>query len=132
MQMPSRMMRPPLDTLALKATRQTTNLLGSRVENLPFRREAKRWRFGPRTNCFRWRRIWKIRRPDSAMPDRATMGRTTAGASLFPVLAVLKFENGRERLRYVVSTVTPQTLTDDDQKLFTPPDGYIEIEPLPL
>jgi len=133
MQMPSRMMRPPLDTLALKATRQTTNLLGFACRKFAIQARGETmeiWatdqllpvapylenppsRFGPCLIEQQWAGLLQAQ-------------------SLFPVLAVLKFENGRERLRYVVSTVTPQTLTDDDQKLFTPPDGYIEIEPLPL
>ena len=51
---------------------------------------------------------------------------------LFPLLAVLKFENGPERLRYEVKSVTPGKLTDDEAKLFSPPDGYQEIQPLPF
>ena len=51
---------------------------------------------------------------------------------LFPLLAVLKFENGAERLRYEVKSVTPGKLTDEDAKLFSPPAGYQELQPLPF
>jgi hypothetical protein len=44
----------------------------------------------------------------------------------------LKFDNGAERFRFEVKSVTPQKLTDEDAKLFQPPDGYMEIQPLPF
>lgn len=51
---------------------------------------------------------------------------------LFPLLAVLKFENGPERLRFEVKTITLSKLTDADAKLFSPPDDCQEIRPLPF
>jgi len=51
---------------------------------------------------------------------------------LFPLLATLKFDNGAERFRFEVQSVTPQKLTDEDTKLFQPPTNYFEIQPLPF
>ena len=44
----------------------------------------------------------------------------------------LRFENGTERFRFEVTSVTPQKLSKDEMKLFVPPDGYFEIRPLPF
>jgi hypothetical protein len=51
---------------------------------------------------------------------------------LFPLLAILKFDNGVERFRFEVQSIAPQKLTDDDLKRFQLPDGYFEIQPLPF
>ena len=51
---------------------------------------------------------------------------------LFPLLARLRYDNGAERFRFEVQSVTPQKLTAEDAKLFQPPEGYFEIQPLPF
>jgi hypothetical protein len=51
---------------------------------------------------------------------------------LFPLRASLRFENGTERFRFEVQSVTSQKLTAEDTKLFEPPAGYFEIQPLPF
>ena len=51
---------------------------------------------------------------------------------LFPLLATLKFEDGSERLRFEVKTVTPEKIADENGTLFQPPASYHEIEPLPF
>jgi hypothetical protein len=51
---------------------------------------------------------------------------------LFPLLAILKFENGPERLRFEVKSVRTQKLDDKEGKLFQPPAGYHELQPLPF
>jgi hypothetical protein len=51
---------------------------------------------------------------------------------LFPLLATLKFDNGMERYRFEVQSITPQKLTDADAQLFEPPTNYFEIQPLPF
>ena len=59
-------------------------------------------------------------------------GELVKGKKLFPLLATLKFENGPERLRFEVKSVTPQTAEGQDAALFRPPADYQEIEPLPF
>jgi hypothetical protein len=51
---------------------------------------------------------------------------------LFPLLVRLRYDNGAERFRFAVQAVTPQKLTDEEAKLFQPPEGYFEIQPLPF
>ena len=51
---------------------------------------------------------------------------------LFPLLAVLKFENGAERYRFEINSAKEEKITDADSNLFQPPKDYREIEPLPF
>ena len=133
-QMPAMPAMPmPGETMELTATTDTTNLLGyacTRYELkargevleiwatdklLPFPpyQPNQRPRFGPRMVEEQWGGLVKDKK-------------------LFPLLAVLNFENGAECLRYEVKSVTPGKLTDEDAKLFSPPAGYQELQPLPF
>jgi hypothetical protein len=132
--MPAMPMMPmPGEKAELTATTDTTNLLGyactryelkqcgevmeiwATAQLLPFPpyQPNQPPRFGPRMIEEQW-------------------GGLVQEKKLFPLLAVLKFENGTERLRYEVKTVTPGKLTDDETKLLAPPEGYQEIQPLPF
>ncbi len=51
---------------------------------------------------------------------------------LFPLLATLKFANGPERLRFEVTTITPEKIADPDGQLFQPPADYHQLDPLPF
>jgi hypothetical protein len=51
---------------------------------------------------------------------------------LFPLLATLRYDNGAERFRFEIQSFTSQKLTDEEAKLFQPPAGYFEIQPLPF
>jgi hypothetical protein len=59
-------------------------------------------------------------------------GELLAAKKLFPLLATLKRENGPERLRFEVKSVTPQKAQDQDGALFQPPADYHEVQPLPF
>ena len=112
----------------LKATGETTNILGyscSRFEAkqrgetveiwatdklLPFQPwlQNQPRRFGPRMLEEQWGEVLKAKK-------------------LFPLRAVLKFENGPERFRFEVQSVTPEKIKkDDESKLFQPPPDYRE------
>ena len=113
------------------ATNQTTNLLGyvcSRYELRDRDRVMEIWatdkllpfqswlasqphRFGPRMIEEQWAEMLKAKK-------------------LFPLLAVLKYENGPERLRFEVKSVKPEKI--EDGALFQPPSDYFEIQPLPF
>jgi len=123
----------PMERIELKATGEKTNLLGFACEKfeikqrgevveiwatdqlLPFQNYVRNQppRFGPR------------------MIEEQWAGLLTA-KKLFPVRASLHFENGPERYRFELQFVTPEKLRDEDMKLFQPPDGYFEIQPLPF
>jgi hypothetical protein len=133
--MPAMPMMPPpmMEKMELKATGEKTNLLGFACEKfelkqrgetmeiwatdqlLPFQNYVRNQphRFGPRMIEEQWAGLVKSKK-------------------LFPLLATLKFDNGTERFRFEVRSVTPQKLTDDDARLFQPPPDYHEIQPLPF
>jgi hypothetical protein len=132
--MPAMPMMPmPGEALELTATGDKTNLLGLACEKFtlkqrgevmevwatksmtPFQEYVRnqRPRFGPRMIEERW-------------------GALVAEKKLFPLRAVLKMENGAERFRFEVKTITPEKLKAEDAPLFEPPAGYQEIQPLPF
>ena len=121
------------EALELKSTGQVTNLLGFACEQfeikqrgeimeiwattslLPFQNYVSHQppRFGPRRIEERWSNLLTARK-------------------LFPLRASLRYENGPERFRFEVLSVTPQKLKEADAPLFLPPEGYFETRPLPF
>jgi Domain of unknown function (DUF4412) len=134
--MPAMPMMPPpmMDKVELNATGEKTNLLGFACERYEIKQRGETmeiWatdqlvpfhpyvqnqphRFGPRMVEEQWGDLLKTKK-------------------LFPLLAVLKFENGQERFRFEVKTITPGKIEKEDEaKLFEPPPDYHEIQPLPF
>jgi hypothetical protein len=130
---PMQTMMQPAQKQELKATGETTNLLGlacaryeikERGQTLeiwatdklfPYQPYVSRQtpRVGPRGIEEQWPELLKAR-------------------NLFPLLAILKFEKGPERFRFEVKAITPGKPAEADAKLFQPPPSYREIEPLPF
>ena len=50
---------------------------------------------------------------------------------LFPLRAILHYDNGTERFRFEVKAIKPEKIVDNDGKLFQPAD-YLETQPLPF
>jgi hypothetical protein len=133
--MPSMPMMPPMpmERFELKATTDTTNLLGYacvRYELKQRNEVMEIWatdklmtfqpyvqnqphHFGPRMLEEQWGGMLKAKK-------------------LFPLLAVLKYENGPERFRFAVVSIHSQKIDDKDGSLFRPPPDYQEIQPLPF
>ncbi|HTY88224.1 MAG TPA: DUF4412 domain-containing protein [Candidatus Acidoferrum sp.] len=143
--MPAMPMMPPMpmERPELKATTDTTNLLGytcTRYELkqrgevmeiwatdklMPFQPylQNQPHRFGPRMIEEQWGELLKAKK-------------------VFPLLAVLRFDRpttpdgggspapGPERLRFDIKSITPGKITDET--LFQPPSDYHEIQPLPF
>jgi len=122
-----------MEKMELQATGQKTNLLGFACQQYELKQRGETleiWatdqllpyqpyvqnqphRFGPRGIEEQWPAMLTSRK-------------------LFPLLASLRYDHGAERFRFEVQSVTPQKLTDDDSKLFQPPAGWFEIQPLPF
>jgi hypothetical protein len=136
---------PPMsmEALELKATKDTTNLLGYTCVRYELRQRGEAmeiWatdklltfepyqqnqghRFGPRMIEDEWGQLLKAKK-------------------LFPLLAILRFErpspsaNGAppaaspERLRFEVKSITPEKIEDD--ALFQPPPDYHELPAMPF
>ena len=122
-----------MEKMELRPTGQITNLLGFDCQRYELKQHGEMmeiWatdqllpyqpyiqnqphRFGPHQIEEQWARLLTSRK-------------------LFPLLARLRYDNGVERFRFEVTSVTPQKLTDDDAKLFQPPSGWFEIRPPPF
>jgi hypothetical protein len=131
--MPMPMMPGMMEKTELQDTGQKTNLLGFTCEQYEIQQRGETmeiWatdqlfpfqpyvqnqphRFGPRMIEEQWPELVKAKK-------------------VFPLLATLKFDNGAERFRFEVQSVTPEKLTDKDAELFQPPTNYFEIQPLPF
>lgn len=123
----------PMAQAELKATEDTTNLLGytcTRYE-LKSRNEVMDIWATDRLLPFR---AWLPNQPHRFGPRMIEdqWGEMLAAKKLFPLLATLKFGNGIERLRFEVRTVTPEKEPDPNGALFQPPPDYREIQPLPF
>lgn len=126
------MMPPmPMERAELKAMNDTTNILGYSCAHYEIRQRGEvmeiwatdkllpfqPWlrsqphRFGPRMVEEQWGDMLKVKK-------------------LFPLLAILKFSNGVERLHFEVTAIQPDKVRDDS--LFQPPPDYHEIQPLPF
>jgi hypothetical protein len=121
----------PMEQVELKAMNDTTNILGyscahyvihQREETMeiwatdqlmPFQPWLRNQphRFGPQMIEEQWSGLLKAKK-------------------LFPLLAILKFPNGVERLRFEVTTIQPEKVRDNS--LFQPPPDYQEIQSLPF
>jgi hypothetical protein len=127
---------PPIGlpaTVQLTATGKTTNLLGYACAGyqLQFRNETMT--------------IWAT---DQLLPFQPYLeyqphhiggpvieelwGELLKTRKLFPLLAVLKFDNGSDHLRFEVKSVVPQGTRGDTDPLFKPPPDYREVRPLPF
>lgn len=132
--LPMPMMPPPMsEKIELKPTGKKEKRLGFACEQFEIKQRGETmeiWatdkllpyqpyvrsqphRFGPRMMEEQWAELLKTR-------------------NLFPLLVTLKFENGAERFRFEVKSVTAKKLTEADASLFQPPPGYVEIRPLPF
>ena len=127
---------PPImmnQKLELTATGQTTNILGFACQQFQLKQRGETmdiWatdqlltyqpyirnqphRFGPRMLEEQW-------------------GGLVTEKKLFPLVASLHYDNGAERLRFEVTSVSKDKIIEPSEKLFQPPAEYNEVEPLPF
>jgi len=55
-----------------------------------------------------------------------------ADRKLFPLLAILSYDSGVERLRFEVTSIHKETVAEPDATLFEPKADYREVEPRPF
>jgi hypothetical protein len=131
----ARSMIPPLpsERAEFKATDQTTNLLGyvctryflkQRGEEIEIWATDKLLPFQP----------WLQNQPRrfGAHPIEEQWAEVLTQHKLFPLIASMKFDNGVERFRFEVKSITSQKVHDPDGALFQPPQGFHEVEPAPF
>jgi hypothetical protein len=133
--MPAMPMMPPsmMQRMELQDTGQKTNLLGFACEQYEIKQRGETMEIWATDQLFPFQ-PYVQNQPHRFGPRMIDQqwGDPLKAKKLFPLLAILKFDNGMERFRFEVQSVTPQKLTDADAKLFQPPTNYFEIQPLPF
>ncbi|MCS7337511.1 MAG: DUF4412 domain-containing protein [Verrucomicrobiae bacterium] len=120
-----------MEKLELNATGQKTNLLGYACEKFEIRHGGEVMEIWATDKLLPFR-PWLANQPPRFGPRmlEEQWGALLRAKKLFPLLAVLKFENGPERLRFEVRGIEVETVVDPEGELFRPPKDYREIEPL--
>jgi hypothetical protein len=132
--MPAMPMMPmPGEAMELKATGGKTNLLGYACAGYEIKQRGEVMEIWA-TDQLPPYQPWLQNQPPRFGPQMIEehWGELVKAKKLFPLLAALKLENGPERLRFEVKSITPQKIKDPDGALFQPPADYQEIEPLPF
>ena len=124
---------PPMEKIDLTATGETTNLLGLACARYEIKRRGQTMEIWA-TDQVAGFEPYRENQPHRFGPPliEEHWGELLTAKNLFPLLAVLKLDNGAERLRFEVKSITPAKVTDDSGELFQPPTGYNEIQPLPF
>jgi len=133
--MPSMPVMPPMpmERLELKATTDTTNLLGYACLRYELKQRGEVMEIWATDNLMTFQ-PYVQNQPHHFGPHmlEEQWGGMLKARKLFPLLAVLKYENGPVRFRFDVISIQPQKIEDKDGSLFVPPPDYQEIQPLPF
>ena len=127
------MMPGMMEKMELQATGQKTNLLGFACQQYLLKQRGETLEIWATDQLLPYQ-PYVQNQPHRFGPQRIEEqwpGMLT-NRKLFPLLVSLRYDNGAERFRFEVQSVTPQKLTDEEAKLFQPPAGYLEIQPLPF
>jgi hypothetical protein len=127
------MMPMPMEKLELKATGEKTNLLGLACVRYELKQRGETMEIWATDQLFPYQ-PYVLNQPNRFGPRmiEEQWAALVTAKKLFPLLASLHPERGPERYRFEVQAINPQPLNDADLKLFQPPDGYFEIQPLPF
>ena len=114
----------------LKSTGEATNLLGYACSRYEIRQRGETLEIWATDQLFAFR-AWLPNQPAGFGPRRIEdrWAELLRERKLFPLLATLKSDQGPERLRFEVKSITPEEVKD--QSLFQTPPDYQEIPPLP-
>jgi hypothetical protein len=123
----------PVEKLELTATGQKTKLLGFDCERFELKRHGEILEIWATDELFRFP-DYRRNQPHRFGPRmiEETWAELIRQRKLFPLLASLRFESGPERYRFEVQAVRRETIADPEGRLFKPPTGYHETDPLPF
>jgi hypothetical protein len=123
----------PDEQMELKATKETTNLFGYACARYELRQRNEMMEIWATDKLPPFQAWMQNQRPcfGPQMIEEQWSDLLRA-QKLFPLLAVLKFERGPERLRFEVKVIKPEKIEDKVGALFKPPSDYHELEPLPF
>ena len=120
-------------SLELKATGQTTNILGFACQQYKLEQRGETMEIWATDQLLPYRAYVQnqphrlgLRLLEEQWPE------LVADRKLLPLVASLRYDNGAERYRFEVNSVKPEKISDPDGKLFQPPKDYHEIQPLPF
>jgi len=133
------------EALELKATGETTNLLGYTCVRYEIKQRGEVMEVWATDQLLPFQ-SWLPNQPPRFGPQmiEEKWGELVHAKKLFPLLAILRFQAptapdgtapaapGSERLRFEVKAITAEKVEDKDGALFQPPADYQEIEPLPF
>jgi hypothetical protein len=122
-----------MEKAELEATGQVTNLLGFACQRYELKQHGESMEIWATDQLLPYQPYLQ-NQPHRFGPRRIEeqWGQLLANRKLFPLLASLRYDNGTERFRFEVTSVTPQKLADEDAKLFQPPSGWFEMRPPPF
>lgn len=132
--MPAMPMMPvPGAAMEFKATGEKTNLLGFACEKFEIKQRGETMEIWATDQLFPFQNYVRNQPPrfGPQMIGEQWSG-LLAAKKLFPIRAILHFDNGSERYRFEVTRITREKLTDAEAMLFQPPAGYTETDPLPF
>ena len=132
--MPAMPMMPmPGEDVGLTATGETTNLLGYACARFEIKQRGEVMEIWATDQLLPFQPWLANQQPHVASRMlEEQWGGLLRDKKQFPLLAVLSYENGAERMRFTVTAIQPQAITDPDGTLFQPPSNYHEIRPLPF
>jgi hypothetical protein len=124
---------PMMEPMELTATGDKTNLLGLVCEKFQIKQRGETMVIWATAQLFPFR-PYVQNQPHRFGPQmiEEQWGELLKAKKLFPLLAVLKFENGAEQYRFEIKTIRSEKMSDGDANLFLPPSDYQEIQPLPF
>ena len=110
----------PMEKLALKATDERTNLLGFACEQYELKQRGETMEIWATDQLFPFQPYVQTQphRFGPRMMEEA-WGELLKAKKLFPLLATLKFDNGVERYRFEVASVTPKKLDGTGRPAFS-------------
>jgi len=124
---------PAFEKLELRDTNEKTNILGFACEHFEMHQGGKRLDLWATDRCGAFQpylRSQPVGAPASTIEEQ--WSELLKAKRLFPLLAVLKLENGMEQMRFAVTGVVPQNFAVESATLFQPPADYHEVLPLPF
>jgi hypothetical protein len=131
--MPAMAMVPPGGGMELQATGQKTSLLNYACERYEIKQGPETMEIWATDQLVPFQVYLSVQPPSVTPPMiECQWSALVSARKLFPLRAVLKTENGVERYRFEVQSITPGRLTEREVLGFQPPEGYVEIQPRPF
>jgi hypothetical protein len=129
--MPMMPMPMPMEKMELNPTGQTTNLLGFACSGYEIKHRGQTMEIWATDQLLPFQ-LWLQNQPHRSGPRmiQDAWGDLLKAKKLFPLLAILRIDNGPERYRFEVKAIRPDHITDDDGTLFRPPANYFEARAL--